>query len=40
MLRFRVQARDARELVMEGMHERAIINRARFLERVAQKAGT
>jgi len=40
MLRFRVQAHDARELVMEGMHERAIINRARFLERVAQKADT
>jgi fluoroacetyl-CoA thioesterase len=40
MLRFRVHVHDARELVMEGMHERAIINRARFLERVAQKAGT
>jgi predicted thioesterase len=40
MLRFRVRAYDTRELVMEGTHERAIIHRARFLERVARKAGT
>jgi predicted thioesterase len=39
VLRFRVQAHDAQELVMEGMHERAIVKRARFLERVAKKAG-
>jgi predicted thioesterase len=38
-LRFRIQAHDERELVAEGTHERAIVNRARFLERVAQKAG-
>ena len=38
VLRFRVQAHDERELVMEGMHERAVVKRARFLERVAQKA--
>jgi len=38
-LRFRIQAHDERELVAEGTHDRAIINRARFLERVAQKAG-
>ena len=37
-LRFRIQAHDARELVAEGLHERAIVNRARFLERVSQKA--
>jgi predicted thioesterase len=37
-LRFRIQAHDERELVAEGTHERAIVNRARFLERVAQKA--
>jgi fluoroacetyl-CoA thioesterase len=40
LLRFRVRAYDRHELVMEGMHERAIVNRARFLERVAQKAST
>ena len=40
LLRFRVRAYDAQELVMEGMHERAIVNRARFLERVALKAST
>src|SRR5262245_20620608 len=38
-LRFRIQAYDERELVAEGTHERAIVNCARFLERVAQKAG-
>ena len=38
-LRFRIQAHDERELVAEGTHDRAIINRTRFLERVAQKAG-
>jgi fluoroacetyl-CoA thioesterase len=38
-LRFRIQAHDERELVAEGTHERAIVNRARFLERVKQKAG-
>ncbi len=37
-LRFRVQAHDAQELVAEGMHERTIVDRDRFLERVAQKA--
>jgi fluoroacetyl-CoA thioesterase len=40
LLRFRVRAYDAHELVMEGAHERAIVNRARFLERVALKAST
>lgn len=39
-LRFYVAAHDERELVMEGVHERAIIQRARFLERAAQKSGT
>jgi fluoroacetyl-CoA thioesterase len=38
VLRFRVQAHDTQELVMEGTHDRAIVKRARFLERVAQKA--
>ena len=38
-LRFRIQAHDRREPVAEGIHERAIVDRARFLERVSQKAG-
>jgi fluoroacetyl-CoA thioesterase len=38
-LRFRVQAHDAQELVAEGTHERTIVDRDRFLARVAQKAG-
>jgi predicted thioesterase len=37
-LRFRVQAHDAQELVAEGTHERTIVDRDRFLDRVAQKA--
>jgi predicted thioesterase len=39
MLRFRVEVRDAQELVADGLHERAIVDRERFLERVAKKAG-
>ena len=39
ILRFRVEARDAQELVADGLHERAIVDRDRFLERVAKKAG-
>jgi predicted thioesterase len=38
-LRFRVQAHDAQELVAEGTHERTIVDRDRFLARVAQKTG-
>jgi fluoroacetyl-CoA thioesterase len=37
VLRFRVEARDERELVMEGIHERAVVTEARFIERVTQK---
>ncbi len=37
ILRFRIEARDEHELVAEGTHEFAIVNRARFLERVVQK---
>jgi predicted thioesterase len=33
-----VQAHDAQELVAEGTHERTIVDRDRFLDRVAQKA--
>lgn len=39
MLRFRIEARDAQELVADGLHERAIVDYDRFLERVAKKAG-
>lgn len=38
ILRFRLEAHDTHDLVMEGTHERAIVSRSRFLERVAQKA--
>jgi len=37
-LTFRVTARDEKELVGEGVHERALIDLARFQERVAAKA--
>jgi fluoroacetyl-CoA thioesterase len=37
-LTFRVTAHDGTELVGEGSHQRAIIDVARFGERVAQKA--
>lgn len=36
-LTFRVEARDGRELVGEGTHQRMIINVARFRERVEAK---
>ncbi len=35
---FRVEARDERELIGEGQHERFIINLERFLSRVEEKA--
>ncbi len=38
MLTFRVEARDEREKVGEGMHVRAIINLEKFLARVQAKA--
>jgi fluoroacetyl-CoA thioesterase len=40
LLRFHVRAYDTYELVMDGMHERTIVNLARFLERVARKVAT
>jgi fluoroacetyl-CoA thioesterase len=40
ILRFRVEARDTQELVSEGLHERAIVDHDRFLERVAKKASS
>jgi len=36
-LRFRVEAYDEKEKVGEGMHERAVINVAKFAERVRAK---
>ena len=35
---FRVAARDEREAVGEGTHERVVVNVARFDERVQRKA--
>lgn len=37
-LRFKVICRDERDLISEGHHERYIIDRERFVARVAQKA--
>ena len=39
MLRFRVEAYDEKEKVGEGFHERAIINVAKFAEKVRAKSG-
>jgi predicted thioesterase len=36
-LRFRVEARDERELIGDGVHERVIVNVARFDQRVQAK---
>ena len=38
-IRFRVEARDERELVGDGTHERVVVNVARFDERVQRKLG-
>lgn len=37
-LRFKVSCRDDVDRIAEGVHERAIINHAKFLERVSAKA--
>ena len=39
MLTFEVWAEDERERIGEGVHERAVIDRARFEQRVQDKAG-
>lgn len=39
-IRFTVEAYDEKEKIAEGEHERFIVNMAKFLDRVAQKAGT
>ncbi len=36
---FAVEAHDEKEKIAEGEHERFIVSMAKFLERVAQKAG-
>jgi len=36
-LRFRVEARDERELIGDGTHERVVVNVARFDQRVQRK---
>jgi predicted thioesterase len=38
-VQFRVEARDEKEKIGEGTHERAIINVAKFATRMAQKKG-
>jgi predicted thioesterase len=40
MLTFRVWAEDERERIGEGTHQRALIDRARFERKVAEKGGT
>ncbi|MEK6716401.1 MAG: thioesterase family protein [candidate division NC10 bacterium] len=37
-IRFTVEAHDEKEKIAEGEHERFIVNMAKFLDRVAQKA--
>ena len=38
-IQFRVEARDEKETIGEGTHERAIINVAKFTSKMAQKKG-
>jgi len=38
-IRFRVEARDERELVGDGLHERVVVNVAKFDQRVQRKLG-
>ncbi|MFZ4809110.1 MAG: thioesterase family protein [Hyphomicrobiaceae bacterium] len=37
-LRFRLTAHDERELIGDGMHDRVVVNVARFVARVGRKA--
>lgn len=39
-LRFKVACRDARDAIGSGFHERFVIDEARFLARLAEKAGS
>ena len=36
---FRVEARDEREVIGDGTHERVVVNVARFDDRVQRKVG-
>ncbi|MBV8748001.1 MAG: thioesterase family protein [Xanthobacteraceae bacterium] len=38
-LTFRVEARDAKEVIGDGTHQRVVVNVARFDQRVQRKAG-
>jgi len=38
-VRFRVEAHDERELIGDGMHERVVVNVAKFDQRVQRKLG-
>lgn len=38
LLAFEVRASDGRETVLEGRHERAVVDRERFLSRIERKA--
>jgi len=38
-IRFRVEARDERELIGDGTHERVVVNVAKFDQRVQRKLG-
>ena len=38
-IRFRVEARDERELIGDGTHERLVVNVAKFDQRVQRKLG-
>jgi fluoroacetyl-CoA thioesterase len=38
-MQFRVEARDEKETIGEGTHERAVINIAKFTTKMAQKKG-
>jgi fluoroacetyl-CoA thioesterase len=39
-VRFRVEARDERELIGDGEHERVVVNVAKFDQRVQRKLGS
>jgi predicted thioesterase len=39
-VRFRVEARDERELIGDGTHERVVVNVAKFDQRVQRKLGS
>jgi len=39
LIRFRVEARDEKDLIGDGTHERVVVNVAKFDERVRRKLG-